>query len=99
MASGNGTFMMDPAAVQQSGTNFQNFSIRYSTEMNNLRNVIEDLGRCWKSEDYNQFLQIYQQNAEVIQQMSKAFASFGEVLTTTGTNAVQKSEDLRASFK
>lgn len=93
-----GTFMMDPGQIQQSGARFQNFSNEYANLMNSLRSTIEDLGSCWKSEDYNQFVAIYQQNAETIDQMSKAFASFGEILTETGTVATQASEDLRSSF-
>lgn len=94
----NGTFMMDPGQIQQSGARFQSFSQEYANCMNSLRSTIEDLGGCWKSEDYNQFVAIYQQNAETIDQMSRAFASFGEILTTTGANATQASEDLRSTF-
>ncbi len=95
----SGTFMMDPTQVQQSGSRFQEFSTEYANDMASLRSTIEDLGSCWKSEDYNQFVAIYQQNAETIDQMSKAFASFGEILTTTGANAVQASADLRSTFR
>lgn len=94
-----GTYEMNPGEVQKSGQNFQNFSSRYATEMNSLRSAIEELGRCWKSEDYNQYLAIYEQNAETINQMSKAFDSFGTILTTTSSNAAQASSDLQGSFK
>ncbi len=94
-----GTFSIDPAQISQSGAKFQQFSQDYRTNMMQLRSAIEDLGGCWKSEDYNQFVAIYQQNAEIIDQMSKAFASFGDILTTTSANVNTASEELRSTFK
>ncbi len=94
-----GTFSINPTQLNQSGGNFQNFSNDYRTYMTTLRKTIEDLGVCWKSQDYKEFLAIYKQNAETIDQMSKAFASFGEVLTTTSSDIVKKSEELRSTFK
>ncbi len=94
-----GTFSIDTARISQSGNRFQEFSHDYTQIMTNLRTTIEDLGGCWKSDDYNQFVSIYEQNSEVIDQMSKAFASFGEILTTTSQKVDAASEALRASFK
>ena len=72
-----GTFSIDTARISQSGNRFQEFSHDYTQIMTNLRTTIEDLGGCWKSDDYNQFVSIYEQNSEVIDQMSKAFAMQG----------------------
>ena len=94
-----GTYSIDPAKINESGLKFQQFSQDYRTDMMQLRSTIEDLGVCWKSEDYNQFVAIYQKNAEVIDQMSKAFASFGDILSTTSASANSASEELRSSFK
>jgi len=99
MGSGaSGEFVMDTAQVKIIGSRFADFSSRYKNLMTQMRTTIEDLGTCWKSEDYNQFLSIYEQNSETIDQMSRAYESFGEILTETGTNAEKASEDLRSSF-
>jgi len=71
MGSGaSGEFVMDTAQVKIIGSRFADFSSRYKNLMTQMRTTIEDLGTCWKSEDYNQFLSIYEQNSETIDQMS-----------------------------
>lgn len=97
-SNASGTFMMDPQEVERSGERFKDLSEEYKQCMNKLNATVEDLGTCWKSEDYNQFKSIFEQNAETIKQMSEAFASFGNILSTTGSNAASESAELRSTF-
>lgn len=97
--NGSGTFSIDTAQVGQSGAKFQEYSREYSNLMTQLKNTIEDLGSCWKGEDYTKFTAVYTQNAETIEQMSKAFASFGEILSSTSSDVNRLSQDLQDSFR
>ncbi len=90
----NGTFSMDTAQVSQIGAKFQELSREYANDMTQLRSTIEDLGSSWKSEVYNKFVSVYEKNAETIDQMSKAFASFGDMLTSTSNEVNRITQDL-----
>ena len=96
---GLGIFKMDTAKINESGAKFQEYSEEYRNLMTQLRTTVEDLGACWKAEDYQAFLAIYEKNAESIDQMSKAFASFGEILSTVSKNVDKASANLRADMK
>ena len=90
----NGTFSMDTAQVSQIGAKIQELSREYANDMTQLRSTIEDLGSSWKSEVYNKFVSVYEKNAETIDQMSKAFASFGDMLTSTSNEVNRITQDL-----
>ncbi len=90
----NGTFSIDTSAVSQSGAKFQELSREYNNYMTQLRSTIEDLGSNWHSDVYNKFVSVYEKNAETIDQMSKAFASFGDMLTSTSNSVNRITQDL-----
>lgn len=96
---GSGSYYMDTEEVKKIGAKFEMFSGEYDTLMKHLQAVVQDLGVCWKSEDYNKFLSVFEQHKETIDQMGKAYASFGEILTETGANAEKQSAELRDSIR
>lgn len=95
----NGTIQIDPAAVQQNGQRFKELSTDYKSCMSNLQSTVDDLGTCWKSEDHDTFVSIYERNKETIDQMGRAFEEFGTLLDKAGSNFAKMTSEIQSSFR
>lgn len=60
---------------------FKKFSHDYVVYMQELKNSVEGIGTFWKDTDYNELCAIYDESSEVIEQISKAFFLFNDMLS------------------
>ena len=69
---------------------FKKFSHDYVFYMQDLKTAVEGIGAYGKDTDYNELCAIYEEYSEVIEQISKAFFMFNEVLVLEDNNSEAK---------
>ena len=91
-------FGMNTGAVSQSGNKFQRYSEDYEAQMNNLKKAISELGNSWHGEEYNQFLEDYEECERGLAQMKTAFNDLGEVLVSAANSTSNAQQDISSQI-